>query len=74
MDCVKTVFVQAVEKPARKALIKRGRAAEDYYQYCEEVGCDIWGYLLSIRQAVGEPVGGLGVAGSDGLAQVVALA
>ena len=57
MQETKTVFVQAVDKPARKALIKRGKAAEDYYQYCGEVGCDIWGYLLSIRQAVGEPVG-----------------
>jgi AraC-like DNA-binding protein len=57
MEPVKTVFVKAVEKPARKALIKRGRTAEDYYQYCGEVGCDIWGLLLSIRQAVGEPVG-----------------
>lgn len=57
MENVKTVFVQPMEKPARKALIKRGIAASDYYQYCAEVGCDIWGYLLSIKQALGEPVG-----------------
>ena len=57
MATVKTVFVQVTEKPARQALIRRGKTAEDYYQYCEDVGCDIWGYLLSIQQAVGEPVG-----------------
>ena len=57
METVKTIFVQAIEKPARKALIRRGRSAEDYYRYCEEVGCDVWGFLLSIPQAVGEPVG-----------------
>ncbi len=57
METVKTIIVQAIEKPARKALILRGRTAEDYYRYCEEVGCDVWGFLLSIPQAVGEPVG-----------------
>lgn len=54
---VKTVFVKETQKPERKALVKRGVAAEDYYRYCEEVGCDIWGYLLSVKQATGEPVG-----------------
>ena len=57
MENSKTVFVLTVEKPARKALIKRGVTAADYYQYCAEVGCDVWGYLLSIKQAIGEPVG-----------------
>lgn len=57
METVKTVFVKETEKPARKALVKRGVTAEDYYRYCEEVGCDIWGYLLSVKQATGEPVG-----------------
>ena len=52
-----TVFVQVIERPARKALIKRGVAADDYFQYCEEVGCDIWGMLLSVKQALYEPVG-----------------
>lgn len=57
MDRIKTVFIQAVEKPARRVLMKRGVSAEDYYKYCEEVGCDIWGLLLSIKFALGEPVG-----------------
>lgn len=79
METVKTVFVQAVEKPARKALVKRGKAAEDYYAYCGEVGCDIWGYLLSIKQAQGEPVGlwlpeGMKPAGTSTYVQGVELA
>jgi AraC family transcriptional regulator len=53
---VKNVFVQVVEKPARKVLIKRGIHASDYFAYCEEVGCDIWGLLRSIQSISGEPV------------------
>lgn len=56
METVKTVFVQIVEKPARKVLIKRGRKASDYFTYCEEVGCDLWGLLTSIKSISGEPV------------------
>lgn len=56
MEQVKTVFVQVIEKPARKAIIKRGRDAKDYFAYCEEVGCDVWGLLLSMRSLNGEPV------------------
>lgn len=53
---VKNVFVQVVEKPARKVLIKRGIKASDYFAYCKEVGCDIWGLLTSIKSISGEPV------------------
>jgi AraC-like DNA-binding protein len=52
-----TVFVQVVERPARKVLLKRGIKAEDYYAYCEEVGCDVWGVLTSVKEALYEPVG-----------------
>lgn len=55
MENPKTVFVQLVEKPARKLILKRGRAAADYFSYCEEVGCDVWGTLTSIRSLIGEP-------------------
>ena len=44
MKEVKNVFIQLVEKPARKVIIKRGKKAKDYWNYCEEVGCDVWGY------------------------------
>jgi AraC family transcriptional regulator len=56
METTKTVFVQVVKKPARKVLIKRGIHATEYGTYCDEVGCDIWGLLLSIRSISGEPV------------------
>jgi hypothetical protein len=57
MKNVKNVFIQVIEKPARKALIKRGVKAADYYAYCEEVGCDIWGLLVSMKSVSGEPFG-----------------
>lgn len=53
----KTVFVQAVDRPLRKAIIKRGVKADEYFAYCEEVGCDIWGVLESIKEAMFEPAG-----------------
>lgn len=56
LEKVKNVFVQAVTKPARKVIIKRGVNADDYFPYCEEVGCDVWGLLMSIKSLEGEPV------------------
>lgn len=56
MRHVKSVFIQVIEKPSRKVLIKRGLKAKDYYAYCEEVGCEIWGLLVSMKSLSGEPV------------------
>lgn len=53
----KTVFVQAVDRPQRKAIIKRGVKAKEYFAYCEEVGCEVWGVLESIKEAMFEPAG-----------------
>ncbi len=53
----KTIFVQVIQRPERKALIKRGVTAEEYFKYCEEVGCDIWALLTSVKEALYEPVG-----------------
>ena len=50
------IFIQVIHKPARKVLCKRGIKAEDYFPYCEEVGCDVWGLLLSMDFLCGEPV------------------
>ena len=50
------VFIQVIKKPARKAIIKRGVKADSYFDYCEEVGCDVWGTLLSMDSLCGEPV------------------
>jgi len=52
-----TVFVQVIERPKRKAMIKRGMRASEYFEYCEEVGCDVWGILQSVPHALYEPVG-----------------
>lgn len=56
MKEVKNVFVQIIEKPERKVIMKRGKDAKDYWKYCEEVGCDVWGLLSSIPSISGEPV------------------
>ena len=49
MTNVKTIFIQMVDKPERRVIIKRGVKATEYFSYCEEVGCDVWGLLKSIR-------------------------
>lgn len=51
------VFVQIVDRPLRKILLKRGIKATEYFSYCEEVGCDIWGVLTSVKEALYEPIG-----------------
>ena len=51
------VFTQVIERPARKLILKRGFKAEDYFAFCEEVGCDIWGILESIKGALYESIG-----------------
>lgn len=52
-----TMFVQVVERPARKLILKRGICADNYFDYCREVGCEVWGILCSIKQALYEPIG-----------------
>ena len=53
----RAIFVQVIERPARKVLLKRGIQAEEYFAYCEEVGCDVWSVLSSVKAALYEPVG-----------------
>lgn len=52
-----TIFVQVVDRPKRKLILKRGIKATHYFEYCEEVGCDVWEVLTSIKEAIYEPVG-----------------
>jgi AraC family transcriptional regulator len=52
-----TIFVQVVERPARKLILKRGTKAEDYFSYCAEVSCDVWDVLKNIQEALYEPIG-----------------
>lgn len=56
MENLKNIFIQTIEKPARKVILKRGVKATEYFTYCEEVGCDVWGLLQSIEAIGGEPV------------------
>ena len=56
MENLQNVFVQVIHKEARKVILKRGIQAEDYFSYCEEVGCDVWGILTSMDSLCGEPV------------------
>ena len=52
-----TVFVQVLDRPARKMIVKRGTKATHYFEYCEEVGCDVWDRLAAIPDALQEPLG-----------------
>lgn len=56
MENIKNVFIQVIDKPARKVIIKRGQKAIEYWTYCQEVGCDVWGILTSIKSLCGEAV------------------
>lgn len=51
------VFVQVITKPERNLICKKGILAEDYFAYCDEVGCDVWDQLLHVEDALGEPMG-----------------
>ncbi len=50
------MFIQTIEKPERNVILKRGVKAADYFAYCEEVGCEVWGLLNSIKSISSEPV------------------
>jgi AraC-like DNA-binding protein len=52
-----TVFVQVIDRPARKLILKRGVKASHYFEYCEEVGCEVWNELSQIKDALFEPIG-----------------
>ena len=60
---VKTVFVQIMERPARKLILRRSKKAEHYFDYCDEFGCGTpekpapWDILCGIKEAIYEPVG-----------------
>ncbi len=56
MQNTKNIFIKVVFKPERKVILKRGKTATEYWTYCNEVGCDVWGTLSSIKSLSGEPV------------------
>ncbi len=56
VENIRNVFIQVIRKPERKVIIKRGVKAAEYWDYCMEVGCDVWGMLASMDSLCGEPV------------------
>lgn len=52
-----TVFVQVIDRPVRKLILKRGIKASHYFEYCEEAGCEVWDVLSGIKEALYEPIG-----------------
>ena len=53
-----TVFVQVVDRPERKLILKRGTKATHYFEYCEELDSDeVWDILSNIKEAMYEPIG-----------------
>lgn len=56
MSETKNIFISECRRPARKVIIKRAQTADEYWIYCREVGCDVWGLLCSIKTPFGEPV------------------
>ena len=57
------IFTQIMERPARKLILRRGKKAVHYFEYCEEFGCGDnnmpapWDILCGIKEALYEPVG-----------------
>jgi AraC family transcriptional regulator len=52
-----TYFVQVVERPERKLILKRGVKAVHYFEYCLEVGNDVEAELNKIKGTPYEPCG-----------------
>jgi len=48
---------EIVEFPKRRMILRCAKNASGYFEYVEEVGCDVWGVLVSVREALYEPVG-----------------
>jgi len=63
MEKTAVVFTQIIERPARKLILWRSKKADEYFSYCEEVGCDEndntlpWDFLAGIKEALCEPIG-----------------
>ncbi len=63
MKKTSVIFTQIVDRPLRKLILRRSKAAGDYMAYCEEIGCGehnasaAWDVLTEIKEALYEPVG-----------------
>jgi len=52
----RTVTVTVVEKPDCKLILKRGIKSQDYFAYCEEMGCDMFEILETVPQGLDKVV------------------
>ncbi len=63
MEQTAVIFTQIVERPARKLILMRGKNADNYFDYAQEIGCGennasaAWDILTTIKEALYEPVG-----------------
>lgn len=63
MNQTAVIFTQIVERPARKLIVQRSKAADDYFAYVAEIGSGqsgasaAWDVLATIKEALYEPVG-----------------
>ncbi|MGV8083692.1 MAG: helix-turn-helix transcriptional regulator [Coriobacteriia bacterium] len=63
MNQTAVIFTQIVERPERKLILKRSKAAGNYFAYAKEIGCGknnasaAWDVLCEIQEALYEPVG-----------------
>lgn len=51
------IFTQIMEKKERQLIFYPARKASHYFEYCNEVGCDVWGKLLEVKETLDEPLG-----------------
>lgn len=57
LPIMQNFHVRLMDYPARKLILLRGKQADSYIDYAKEAGCDVWGILASIKEALYEPVG-----------------
>ena len=63
MNKTSVIFTQIVDRPLRKLILRRSKAAGDYLAYCGEIGCGeqnasaAWDVLTELKEALYEPVG-----------------
>ena len=63
MNNTSVIFTQIVDRPLRKLILRRSKAAGDYMAYCGEIGCGehnasaAWDVLTELKEALYEPVG-----------------
>jgi AraC family transcriptional regulator len=50
------VYIRIEEFGERRLAVKRGKKADNYWDYGNEVGCDIWGELCSMAKKNEEPL------------------